>query len=123
LLTKSQTCWKCKKRYSTPPILKIKNKNNNVTSAEIAVAVNKRLITGHFKKDEPIAESKILGVFVSHPKDPKSLGLRNDSNRSWAFTNAKGETIPVDVGRAVPVNPNNEVDFGNNSVGIFESGA
>jgi hypothetical protein len=115
-LTESMKCWKCSNVYPKPILLKVKNANNNVTAAEIAITAGKQLSSRHFKKDG----DKLFGVIAQHPKDPKMFGLRNDSGGEWTFVNGKGETVAVPVDRNVPVNQNNKIDFGNGYVGVFE---
>jgi serine/threonine protein kinase len=112
----NKPCWHCKKIYQPPILLRIKNKNNNTISGELAVITQKQLVDRHFNKKG----GHVHGKFIAHPKDPNALGLQNTSGSEWDFVNQKGETVPVAIGRSIPVNANNTIDFKNNYSGHFE---
>jgi serine/threonine protein kinase len=118
--TPNEPCWSCGKAYKAPLLLTVKNKNNNTISSTLSVMPKTQLLKRHFTKKYSDKES--VGIFNTHPNNPKIVGLKNESGGDWTFVNEKGEPVPVPSGRSVPVAISNVIDFGNNYTGEFIGG-
>jgi len=110
--TPNVPCWSCGKLYKPPVLLTVKNKNNNTISATVAAVPKKHLLKRHFTRKE--ADKEVIGIFVTHPQNPKIIGLKNETSDAWIFVNEKGETKDVPNGRSVPVTTKNVINFGEN---------
>jgi DNA-binding helix-hairpin-helix protein with protein kinase domain len=115
-------CWKCKKEYTSPSRLKIKNKNNNVQISTIIIKPTTRLLARHMSTSIDVKDAQnILGTMIHHPTDKNTWGLRNESNNEWIFINSKKTEITVPKGKSVPAVKGNTIDFNNGYTGIFET--
>ncbi|MBQ4100083.1 MAG: hypothetical protein IJC83_00905, partial [Oscillospiraceae bacterium] len=114
-------CWYCGDEYDAPPRIKIKNKNNNMVIARIAVKPNTKLLLRHIESNVDSADAEIvLGELVQHPADRNVWGLRNTSDDVWQFENSKGVVTEIPNGKTVPIFKDNKVMFSDLVVAEFE---
>lgn len=103
LAGRTQTCWCCRRTMPQPRLLAV-GKHRTLLKTGAVIPVHQIHGDGNM--------SGKLGTVVQNPRDPRLLGIRNDSTDNWTYIRPDGSQIPVAPGRTAAIVKGAKIDFG-----------
>lgn len=105
----SHTCWNCGKSVHFPVSIVV---GRNRVLLQKGTKIFAHHVFGNYDLDT------IVGTVVQNPRNPRLLGIRNDSDSIWTYIKSDGQRIPVGNGRSAAIAKGVKIDFGQ-EVGYF----
>ncbi len=108
--TKALACWNCSSPIRIPPklVLTTGAGTHQVLLTEGASLSPETL--GFPGRDD--GEPAPVGQVVRNPADPSIWGIRNLGQKVWRATFPGGQTLEIQPGKSVPLNPGAKIDMG-----------
>lgn len=96
-------CWRCRAAVPMPHVLKIGKQRQVLLPNAVLRA---------YLLDSGSDIDAVAGTVIQNPKNPKILGLRNDSTANWTYLRADGTQTVVPPGRAATAAKDAKISFG-----------
>lgn len=97
-------CWSCRQELALP--IRMRLKDEIMVLADHAVIFNHQIQPGKRRDFK-----QLYGQVMSHPSDPKRLGLRNLSNEAWHVQCPNGRILDVNEGQTVALENGQIIKF------------
>ncbi len=103
--SKPTICWKCRTEVRLPMRLLLGKR-------QVLLNGDAKVYPHHVDPRQAFDYSRPIAEVSRHPQKPDLWGLKNLGTESWAVTAADGQTVVVEQGRSVPMQPGSRVHFG-----------